>query len=72
MRPPSAPARLSGVTKQRLILDAAIERRVIRGTVTRAAGERREFHGWLELNTALEAILNLDADAARTVTAEQE
>jgi hypothetical protein len=72
MRPPSAPARLSGVTRQRVILDAAIERCVIRGTVTRATGERREFHGWLELNTALEAILNLDADAARTVTAEQE
>jgi hypothetical protein len=45
---------------QRVILDAVLERSVIRGTLTAAAGERREFHGWLELNTALEAILTAD------------
>ena len=49
------------MTKQRVILDAAIERSVIRGTLTTATGERREFHGWLELNTALEAILSTGA-----------
>jgi len=42
---------------QRVILDAAIERSVIRGTLTASSGERREFHGWLELSTALEAML---------------
>jgi hypothetical protein len=72
MRVPPAAATLSGVTKQRVILDAAIERSVIRGTLTAATGERREFHGWLELNTALEAILELDAHPARTVTRERE
>jgi hypothetical protein len=45
------------VTKQRVILDAAIERLVIRGTVTTPTGERREFHGWLELGSAREAML---------------
>ncbi len=44
---------------QCVILDAAIDRSVIRGTLTTATGERREFHGWLELNTALEAILGV-------------
>lgn len=43
---------------RRVILDAAIERSVIRGMLTGPAGERREFHGWLELNTALEATLD--------------
>jgi len=50
---------------QRVILDVAIERSVIRGTLTAPAGDRREFHGWLELNTALEAILDLQAEHAR-------
>jgi hypothetical protein len=72
MRPPPRPAKLSGVTEQRVILDAAIERSVIRGTLTAATGQRREFHGWLELNTALEAILGLHADPPRNViTGEQ-
>jgi hypothetical protein len=52
---------------QRLILDAALERSVIRGSLTAATGERREFHGWLELNTALEAML---ATAAERTMAE--
>ena len=41
--------------KQRVVLDAAIDRSVIRGTVIAAAVERREFDGWLEFSTALEA-----------------
>lgn len=57
---------------QGVILDATLERSVIRGTLTAPAGERREFHGWLELNTALEAILAPGrpsaADASRTAT----
>ena len=49
---------------RRVILDAAIERSVIRGTLTGPAGERREFYGWLELNTALEAALDLPGGRA--------
>ena len=52
------------MTKQRVILDAALDRSVIPGTVIAATGERREFHGWLELNTALEAMLNTGTDRA--------
>jgi hypothetical protein len=48
--------------KQRVILDAAIDRSVIRGTLTAPTGERRDFHGWLELSTALEKILDPGAD----------
>jgi hypothetical protein len=47
---------------QRVILDAAIEGSVIRGTLTSPSSERREFHGWLELNTALEAMIGRGAD----------
>jgi hypothetical protein len=72
MRPPPAAAKLSDVTRQRIIVDAAVERSVIRGALTAANGERREFHGWLELNTALEAILDLDANPSRNVTTEKE
>jgi hypothetical protein len=43
---------------RRLILDAAIERSVIRGTLIGPAGERRESRGWLELNTAPEGTLD--------------
>ncbi|MBV8989149.1 MAG: hypothetical protein JOY58_05215 [Solirubrobacterales bacterium] len=54
------------MNNQRLVLDAAIENGVIRGTLaapTHQCGDApscdcREFHGWLELNTALEAMLN--------------
>jgi hypothetical protein len=49
------------VSKQRVMLDAALERSVIRGTLTAATGERREFHGWLELNTSHEAMLHVIA-----------
>jgi hypothetical protein len=52
------------MNKQRVILDAAIDRGVIRGTLTASSSERREFHGWLELNTALEAILDTGAHHA--------
>ena len=42
---------------RRLILDASIDRSVISGTLTAPSGELRDVHGWLELNTALEAML---------------
>ena len=48
--------------KRRVILDAAIDRSVIRGTLTGPTGERRDFHGWLGLSTALETILDPGAD----------
>jgi hypothetical protein len=48
--------------KRRVILDAAMDRSVIRGTLTGPTGERRDFHGWLELSTALETILDPGAD----------
>jgi hypothetical protein len=57
--------------RQRVILDGAIDRSVIRGTLTAPTGERREFHGWLELNTALEAMLNTDPGHARTSRVDQ-
>ena len=47
-----------------MILDAAIDGSVIRGTLTAPSGDRRGFHGWLELNTALEATLDTHADRA--------
>ena len=53
-------------TRQRVVLEASLERSVIRGALTGPSGKRRDFHGWLELNTALEAILNTGADGART------
>jgi hypothetical protein len=43
---------------QRLTIDAAIDSAVIRGTLTAPSGTRRDFYGWLELNTALEAMLD--------------
>ena len=50
------------MNRQRVILDAAIDRGVIRGTLTASSGEPREFHGWLVLNTALEAALDTLTD----------
>jgi hypothetical protein len=47
---------------RRVILDAAIDRSVIRGTLTAPTGEQRDVHGWLELSTALEAMLDPRAD----------
>jgi hypothetical protein len=55
-------------TTRRVILDAAINRSVIHGTLTAPSGDRRDFHGWLELNTALEAILDTGADHAPNAT----
>ena len=52
------------MTTQLVILEAAIDRSVIRGTLTARSGERREFHGWLELNTALEAMLGAGGERA--------
>jgi hypothetical protein len=58
MRNAPGRATIAAMKKQRLVLDAAIDRSVIRGTLTAPTGERREFHGWLELHTALEAMLH--------------
>jgi hypothetical protein len=56
--------KISTTTRQRVILDATIDHSVIRGTLTTPTGDRRDFHGWVELNTALEAILDTRADHA--------
>jgi hypothetical protein len=69
MRQTCRPGDTPRVTKQRVILDGAIEGSVIRGTLTAPTGERREFHGWLELNTALEAMLDTGAVGAPTTSA---
>jgi hypothetical protein len=45
-----------------VILDAAVDRSVIRGTLAAPTGERRDLHGWLKLSTALEAMLDPGAD----------
>jgi hypothetical protein len=42
------------VNKQRVSFEAVIACGVTRGMLTASSGERREFHGWLELNTGLE------------------
>jgi hypothetical protein len=42
---------------RRLILDATLDRSVIQGTLTAATGDPRRFHGWIELTTAIEAML---------------
>jgi len=65
MRHTSGRVRLAGMTKQRVILDAAIDRSVIHGRLTVPSGDRRDFHGWLELSTALETILDPEADHKR-------
>jgi hypothetical protein len=44
-------------TKQRVIADGAIDRSAGRGTLMASCGDLRDLHGWLELNTALEAML---------------
>jgi hypothetical protein len=40
-----------------LTLEASLDGSVIRGVVSAPSGQRREFHGWLELSTAIEALL---------------
>ena len=45
-----------------LTLEAAIDGPVIRGTLIAPTGEKRDFYGWLELNTALEAALGIARD----------
>ena len=56
-----------GITNRnrRVILDAARDRSVIRGTLTAVTGERRDFHGWPERTTTLETILDPGADHER-------
>jgi hypothetical protein len=46
---------------RRLILDAAVDASVIRGTLITPADGKRDLHGRLELNTPLEAILDTSA-----------
>jgi hypothetical protein len=48
---------MSTPSDRRLILDATLDRSVIEGTLTAATGDRRPFHGWIELTTAIEAML---------------
>jgi hypothetical protein len=55
-------------TGRRVILDAVVDDSVIRGTLTASSGAQRDFHGWLELNTALEAILDTGAGHAPNAT----
>jgi hypothetical protein len=60
MRRTAVLATLDGMpspTYRQLILEAAIDGSAIRGTLTAPTGAQRDFHGWLELSTALEAIL---------------
>jgi hypothetical protein len=64
VRHPPGRATLAAMTKQHVILEAAIDRSVIRGTLTASSGERREFHGWLELSAALEAMLGAGGERA--------
>ncbi len=45
------------MNKQRLSLDAAIDRGVICGTLTASSGKRRELRSWLECDTGLGAML---------------
>jgi hypothetical protein len=68
-------ARLAGMqspTRRQVILEAAIDDSVIRGTLTAPTGDQRDFHGWLELSTALEAIFtgSRDGDSRRGRTTE--
>jgi hypothetical protein len=58
-------AMLSSTTR-RLTIEASVDDSVIRGALIAPSGYRREFHGWLELNTALEAML----DTGRVVDAD--
>lgn len=44
--------------RDRLTLEATIDHAVIRGALIAPSGHRHDFHGWLELNTALEAMLD--------------
>jgi len=50
------------MNNHRVILDAALDRSVIPGTLATANGDRREFHGWLELDIAREALLGTSSD----------
>ncbi len=50
---------------RRMILEARIDGSVIRGTLTLAEGEPREFHGWLELTTAIEAAAQMSGGETR-------
>jgi hypothetical protein len=51
----------AGASTRRLILEASLKGGVITGTLADATGPARDFHGWIELSTALEAALATDA-----------
>jgi hypothetical protein len=53
MRPPAY---------RQLIIEAAIDGSVIHGTLSTPTGQQRAFHGWIELNSALEALLTARGD----------
>jgi hypothetical protein len=48
---------ISPAPHRRLILDAVLHDASITGTLTGPSGLQREFHGWIELGTAIEALL---------------
>ena len=56
--------------QRRLILDAAIDGSVISGTLRDPTGDARPFHGWLELNTAIEAAFRRDCGEQAVATPE--
>jgi hypothetical protein len=65
MRRSARRARLAGMQSpayRQFILEAAIDGSVIHGTLSTPTGQQRAFHGWIELNTALEALLTARGD----------
>ena len=69
MRHKTGTARLTGMQPppyKQLTVEAVIDGSVIRGALTAPNGDHRDFHGWLEFHTALEAALMVGADHAPT------
>jgi hypothetical protein len=72
MRCTATRARLAGMQSpayRQFILEAAIDGSVIHGMLSTATGQQRAFHGWIELNTALEALLTALEPELHTSTA---
>ena len=46
-------------TRQRVILDAAIDRSVVHGALTAPTRDRPDCYGWLEINSTLSAMLEM-------------
>jgi hypothetical protein len=60
MRGGRGATRLAGMntpSRRCLTIEATIEGSTIRGMLSTESGARREFYGWLEFNTAVEAAL---------------